>query len=218
MSQSDIPSQAEPIGPPYYPAARPFNIPPPNTVPGAPPTNAFVVSTFDARQIGGFDFHVTPQVSLEDVGEGAPTLATCSFVIPFGYVGIVRAIGVTASVSNNLVNNASATNIFGVPNRLGLGLFLSAYVNGSGVEGFTDIPAPDVICGVSHFPCYIIAEAEQTIRIDLRATAQTFSFGSDGVIMYAYGNLITQTGRPLLSEPAGREPVPVNVVQPGPLA
>lgn len=198
------PTQTPPFDPSLKPdvivQARAYSTP---TAPGTVPLDAFVGTSFDARPINGQDllaWAVAP-------GGIAPALPfTASFTAPPGWRAILRAYSYEVSVTN--AGNA-IYDVYGEPVYFSDGGFhgvvTTISVNNSPVQGFSN-----VLGGNYEYdrPCYVLIDEGQTVTVALTMSDFVSGAPQSGLIQL-YGNLLLNTGRQLVAEPAPASPEPV---------
>lgn len=205
--QSAVPSQYQRERTPYSSQARVGGpVQPPPGPAGQPPSNAYVLTTYDARPVSALDI---VRFEVEAIGGGR---VRNTFVVPEGYVLTIRNIAISAYPDANDETpydpTLSYTNRFGFPEQTALELRMDLQVDGVSNPNLSNLLIQDAVYGDVDFDCYVQADAGQTVTIMLTLTSVNDAALNDAYIAIR-GNLLNKTGRELTSEPTPTRAVPV---------
>ena len=155
---------------------------------GTQPQATYVTTTFDARPINARDFVVSELVEFDSGEFGNP--ADLTFTVPNGYVGILR--GFKWSFRAQAIRDMIA---------LGANVNFENFIL---VDG-TIQPNYDDIGDIGEwmndlFPCYILADSNQSITLRLKPAGDIPAF-TGKIKMTMHGNLLLAKSLPLQYEP-----------------
>lgn len=201
----------------------------PETKPGQPPSDTFVVTTYDARPLNAYDgFWVLRDEGFEPPGL-PPALGT-GFITPPGYTIIIRQLDIT------LYPHATPTSLLGLVDLWGQPLWgdfdtqinfqYQIMLNGIPspqlssipvgvppitVENSGKVPIAAAMLGTLTVPTFIIVPENTTVRTLTTFTGQGSWEGTWSCITVMSYNLLLNTGVDPQSEPVNKLPVPVTV-------
>lgn len=202
-AQHAVPSQdvAIPDGP-YTapPAAGVVQGKPP--ILGAPP---YVVTTYDARQLGGSDFFFAgiPQ------NGGGGALLPVVYTVPEGYTATLRQIRVTMTPNFFVGGAGNDPPIDGAGNLVMTTPFISVIVSGSSAPGQSEIEPYGFGVGGFVADVYATANPGETIGAFVRVFVGESGLYGAAYTVELYGHLIPASGQDAAQNPGSKRAIPV---------
>ena len=152
---------------------------------GTPGFEGHVTTVFDARPLNARDFLEVQKSRFHYVAANGSSFADpaiATFTVPEGYLGILREFSWTIEDNSILPDNIYITiDDMPVPNYTNLRYLTNNFMGRA--------------------PCYILANAGQTIQIVMRQNSLPTSPMDTDVTFYMHGNLLLLRGLPTPFEP-----------------
>lgn len=142
-----------------------------------------VTSTFDTRPINGTDAWISDRQSVTGTAYGTPVMTLFSYIVPKGYVFVVREFVIEAMTGAQF-----GTQVSGLPNWGPASLRF----NGISQLGFSEVNIPTV---PTQYKLHAIADEGMIVTVTWAIVAGIANTVS--VLGLLYGNLLLKRGYPL---------------------
>ena len=222
---TDLPSQQNPVPPPFDPSQHP------DTIKQPPPLQldlSIVRYVMDSRPPFAWDFY-WQEFNLDTGGNvpivGGQIQQTVGYNVPDGYTLLLRSVGVEFDTieTQNATFLAGPLNDFGTVNP---GLWplmsLQCLVNNSAAQGWPPqsttannqtvaggIPLPDIYTDDIEVPCFIVVPGGSNVRAQIKPSFAGFDPSTNNaLICFSYhGTMLFSTGRETYREVGNADPL-----------
>lgn len=168
---------------------------------GQPPTQAFVMTQYDARPINCYD-HLFTYTAAEQAALAGTATATFAYKVPAGRVMVARDLQIAAWFTADPFGGAG-----GAPNTL---VTASFRVGGAVIPGANNLNIDGCIQSATVFrphykiPLYFLAFEGETVQLRITCTVTTFT----RVTPLFHTNMLLASGINRTSETGTQEPIP----------